>query len=135
MPSHRSGNHFRSQDSDSSGFDDPAEWSIASYCPGPIAGLEPVTDDAPNPYRDRALDYLDILRAVDLHVSSSRDPRLAWVSIATVLDLGSTRGRSLVELSRQMGCSEDALSNSRARFRKLSGLIPRAEDPFRGYEP
>jgi hypothetical protein len=78
----------------------------------------------PNAYRERALDCMELLKALDECMARARDPRLAWVGISIVLDLDSTRGRSLVELARQMGCSEDALSNSKARFRKLSGLDP-----------
>jgi hypothetical protein len=102
---------------------DPAEWNRTSYESDPIDSMEPL-EVVPNEYRERALDCMALLKAVDECMARAQDPRLAWVGISTVLDLDSTRGRSLVELSRQMGCSEDALSNSKASFRKLSGLDP-----------
>jgi hypothetical protein len=124
VPSHHAVNHFRSQDHDSSGSGDPAEWSSASYCPDPLSGLEPVTDDVPNAYRERALDCMALLAAVDERMTQARDPRLAWVGIALGLGLTSAEGRSAAELSRQMGCSEHAVGESKARFLKLSGLDP-----------
>jgi hypothetical protein len=124
VPSHRS-NHSRFQDADNSGFSDPADWVARnSYCPDPLAGLEPVTDDVPDPYRDHALDCMELLKSVDDFMTRAQDPRLAWVGIATTLNLESTRGLAPAELAHQMGCSQRALSNSRARFRKLSGLDP-----------
>jgi hypothetical protein len=108
---------------DSDQFNDPAGWNAASYEAHPVDELEPL-EVVPNEYRERALDCMALLKAVDECMARARDPRLAWVGISTVLDLDSTRGTSLVELAHQMGCSEDALSNSRARFRILSGLDP-----------
>jgi hypothetical protein len=125
VPSYRASNHSHShQDSDSSGSGDPAEWNTASYCPDPLSGLEPVTDDVPNAYRERALDCMALLAAVDQRMTQARDPRLAWVGIALGLGLTSAEGRSAAELSRQMGCFEDAVGESKARFLKLSGLGP-----------
>ena len=65
-----------------------------------------------------------LLAAVDQRMTQARDPRLAWVGIALGLGLTSAEGRSAAELSRQMGCFEDAVGESKARFLKLSGLGP-----------
>jgi hypothetical protein len=121
MPSHRA-NHNRSQDADSSGFDDPAEWSIASYCPDPLAGLDEPVPEVPNDYREASLNLLRLLLVVDAFVSRSRDVRLSYVTCALVLQLHSVRHLSQAEICRQMGISESTLSRSVSRFRSIAGL-------------
>lgn len=39
---------------------DSAVWLSVSYCPDPIAEIEPIDDDA-SPYREAALDHLHVL--------------------------------------------------------------------------
>ena len=104
-------------------FNDPANWSTSCTTETAIDILEPLPD-VDNPYREKALCCMALLKAVDDFMTASQDPRLAWVGISTTLNLESTRGLAPAELARQMGCSTRALSNSRARFRKLSGLDP-----------
>jgi hypothetical protein len=124
VPAHRSTNHSRSQDHGDSEFNDPATWDAASYETDLAAAMGEPAAVAPNAYREKALDCMELLAAVDECMARAQDPRLAWVAISLGLGLTSTKGRSAAELSRQMGCSQRALSNSRARFRKLSGLDP-----------
>jgi hypothetical protein len=105
-----------------SGSCDPAQWAINSYCPDPLAGLEPIAE-TPNPYRDYSWSCLRILLAVDAFITSSRDPRLAWYAVVFTLKLGSLpRGMSGAELAKAIGVAPAAVSRSVSRFREMAGL-------------
>src|SRR5258708_4839811 len=122
VSAHRSSNHSHSrQDHGDSEFNDPANWDSASYTADPIDAIEPL-EVVVNCYREKALDCRAVLRAVDNFVAHARDPRLAWVGVSLGLGLCSTQGMSPAELSRQMGCTELALTRATQRFLKLSGL-------------
>jgi hypothetical protein len=61
-------------------------------------------------------------------MSTSSDPRLAWITIAITFDLTSTRGLSLTGIAAQMGVSPQTLSRSTAEFREMTGLDQAATD-------
>jgi hypothetical protein len=103
-------------------FSDPADWQINSYCPDPLAGLEPVAETS-NPYRDASLNCMKVLLAVDLFMDSSPDPRLAWYTIALFLRLYPLpRDMSVRELAKALGVSDADMRRSVSRFREIAGL-------------
>jgi hypothetical protein len=61
---------------------DPATWSPNSYWHHPVEDIEPLPDDKPNSYREAALQYMEVLANVDIFMTKTKDPRLAWVSVA-----------------------------------------------------
>jgi hypothetical protein len=104
-------------------FCDPADWNLASYTAHPIDSIEPLPDHS-SLYRDAALECMKILRSVDVFMSRSTDPRLAWVAVASAIGLSSTAGLSEAEIGRQIGLSELRVRRATAKFTKLANLDP-----------
>jgi hypothetical protein len=104
-------------------FNDPASWGSASYLDDPIDKIEPLLF-GPNPYRERALGCLAVVKAIDQFMSQASNSRLAWIGISLGLGLDSTRGLTVTELARHLECSEQTINASATRFLKLSGLPP-----------
>jgi hypothetical protein len=129
VSSHHSSNHFQSQDHGDSEFNDPANWDAASYETDLAASMGEPAEVVPNAYREKALDCMALLKAVDDFMAESRDPRLAWVGISMGLGLYSTRGLTAAELARQMRCGEREVKCSTNLFLKLASLPP-AEGRF-----
>ncbi len=88
------------------GYVDPATWSTNSYWHRPVEDIEPLPDDKPNSYREAALQYMEVLANVDIFMTKTKDPRLAWVSVAIILELNSVGGLSQVNIAGQLGVSE-----------------------------
>lgn len=74
---------------DSGSFNDPASWVVASYLDDPIDHIAPL-EFGPNPYRERALGCLAVVKAIDQFMSQASNSRLAWVGISIGLGLDST---------------------------------------------
>ena len=67
---------------------------------------------------------MKILRSVDVFMSRSTDPRLAWVAVASAIGLNSTAGLSQAQIGRQLGVSELSVRRATAKFTKLANLDP-----------
>jgi hypothetical protein len=104
-------------------FQDPADWNAASYNAHPIDSIEPLPDHHTE-YRHAALECMKILRSVDVFMSRSTDPRLAWVAVASAIGLNSTAGLSQAQIGRQLGVSELSVRRATAKFTKLANLDP-----------
>jgi hypothetical protein len=112
--------HAQQYDSGSR-FNDAAEWSRSATDETAVDILEPL-HFAANSYREAALDHMRLLHATDQFMASSKDGVLAWVTVSIVLRLTSTRGRTNIELARQMGVCGSVLDRSIARFRREAGI-------------
>jgi hypothetical protein len=104
-------------------FQDPADWNAASYNAHRIDSIEPLPDHHTE-YRDAALECMKVLRSVDVFMSRSTDPRLAWVAVASAIGLNSTAGLSQAQIGRQLGVSELSVRRATAKFTKLANLDP-----------
>jgi hypothetical protein len=100
---------------------DPATWGAASYNHHPCDDLEPLPD-IPNPYREAAINHLQVMLAFDEFVTMATDARLAIVSVAVALGWPSTRALSISNIANQLGCTTTALTRSIAKFREMVGL-------------
>ena len=102
-------------------FQDPADWNAASYNAHPIDSIEPLPDHH-SEYRDAALECMKILRSVDVFMSRSTDPRLAWVAVASAIGLNSTAGLSQAQIGRQLGVTEQSVRRSVGNFVRSANL-------------
>ncbi|HEY4783287.1 MAG TPA: hypothetical protein VIH54_15830 [Chthoniobacterales bacterium] len=105
------------------GFQDPADWDIASYTAHPIDSIEPLPDHSTS-YRDAALECMKILRSVDVFMSRATDPRLAWTTVSHTIGLASTHGLSETQIAHQLGVSEHRLHRAMNKFTRLANLDP-----------
>ncbi len=110
--------HWDPQDSR---FHDPAQWDAASYPAHQIADLEPMSYDV-SAYREGALSCLRLLGAIDSFMMASKDSRLAWCTVALVLDLTSVRPWTEAELAGKLGLEPATVHRSVSKFRKMSGV-------------
>src|SRR5207302_1215293 len=76
--------------------------AAASYRYHPVSDLEPVAAEASS-YRDAALECMKILRSVEVFMSRTADPRLAWVAVSCTIGLTSTSKLTEAEVARQIG--------------------------------
>ena len=83
--------------------------------------MEPLPD-APTSYRAASLGHLETLKAIDVWLTTSPDPRLAWLAVALFYNLTSVRGWSLAAIAKEVGVSESTLARNKARFAELLGL-------------
>jgi hypothetical protein len=102
-------------------FCDPADWNLASYTAHPIDSIEPLPDYSTS-YRDAALECMKILRSVDVFMSQSTDPRLAWVAVSCTLELTSTSKLTEAEIARQIGVSEQSVRRAVTKFTRLADI-------------
>jgi hypothetical protein len=83
--------------------------------------LEPI-DFAPNDYGAAGIYHLQFMFAVDEFITAAPDVRVAVVAVAVVLGWPSARGRSIDNISSQLGCTTATLTGSIARFKTVAGL-------------
>jgi hypothetical protein len=57
-------------------------------------------------------------------VSGARDARLAHIQVSIALGLYSTRGRTVTDISAELGITKQALSRGVAKFLRMSRLEP-----------
>ena len=106
---------------DSGPFNNCADWNRASYNHHPCDDLEPLPNN-PSDYREISLRFLRVAYCWDTFVSSSRDARLAHIQVSIALGLYSTRGRTITDISAELGITKQALSRGVAKFLRMSGL-------------
>jgi hypothetical protein len=104
-------------------FQDPADWNAASYNAHPIDQIEPLPDYSTS-YRAAALECMKILRSVDVFMSRSADPRLAWVAVSCTIGLTSTSKLTEAEIARQIGVSVQSVRRAMNKFMRLANLDP-----------
>jgi hypothetical protein len=102
-------------------FQDPADWNAASYNAHPIDSIEPLPDHSSS-YRDAALEYMKILRSVDVFMARATDPRLAWTTVSHTIGLASTQGLSETQIAHQLGVTELSVRRAMGKFTKLANL-------------
>jgi len=104
-------------------FHDPADWDVASYTHHPVEDLEPIPDGS-TPYRAAALQCIQILACVDVFMSRTADPRLAWTAVSCAIGLTSTHGLTHAEIGRQLGVTEQSVRRAMNKFMRLANLDP-----------
>jgi hypothetical protein len=104
-------------------FLDPADWNLASYTHHPVDDLEPLPDHSSS-YRDAALECMKILRSVDVFMSRSTDPRLAWITVSIAIGLNSTAELSQAAIAKQIGVTEQSVRRAVGKFTRLANLDP-----------
>jgi len=102
---------------------DCADWNLASYNHHPCDDLEPLPDN-PSEYREASTKLMRVLYCWDTFVSCSRDARLASIQVSIALGLYSTQGRTITDISAELGITKQALSRGVVRFLRMSGLSP-----------
>jgi hypothetical protein len=106
---------------DSEPFNDCADWNCAATWHTPVDELEPLPANS-SEYREASTKLMRVLYCWDTFVSCSRDARLAHIQISIALGLYSTRGRTITDVSAELGITKQALSRGVARFLRMSGL-------------
>jgi hypothetical protein len=108
---------------DSEIHNDPADWHRAATWHTAVDDLEPLAAN-PSDYREASLHFLRVAYCWDTFVSGARDARLAHIQVSIALGLYSTRGRTVTDISAELGITKQALSRGVARFLRMSRLDP-----------
>ena len=105
-------------------FNDPADFSEASYQHHPVEDLEPL-DATTSEYRECAVRMLRVLDIVDWFMCRrEQGPPREWHAVSLALGLSSTRGLTETEVARHWGVSRQCISKDVTVILRVTGLPP-----------